>query len=79
MRTPDNSALFKSLCELYEYNRRALENALKINNKVEADVYYNKISKLLVLIKDLHLLKSFCEKYSDRTYAILDQMIQPIK
>jgi hypothetical protein len=70
-----NTVLFKKICETYEYSLHALNNAAKLDNKREAQEYFDKIGRLLHLIKDLHLLKAFCDKYPNDVYKIIDHII----
>lgn len=70
-----NTILFKKLCETYEYSLRAIDNAVKLDKKAEAQEYFDKIGRLLRLIKDLHFLKAFCDKYPDHVYKIIDHIL----
>jgi hypothetical protein len=70
-----NTILFKKLCETYEFSLRALDNAAKLDKRAEAQEYYDKIGRLLRLLKDLHLLKPFIDKYPEHAYKIIDHML----
>jgi len=70
-----NSLLFKKLCEKYEFSLRALDDCVKMDNKKGAQEYFDKIGGLLRLIKDLHYFKSFCDKYPDHVYKVIDHLI----